>query len=219
MPPPAARPTSATSLRSAVANITRPVIANERLSTNERGQVIYKFKQPFRHGTTHVVLDPPDFIARLAVRAAPAAEPHTISRGIRAQLQTSSACRAEPRCRRRENRQASRPLNLDTAPEARFCHGHRDLPRLRWQAARHRLHREPRRHRHNPRAHSSPRRGRTRTGSSRKRPPDAALTNKQFLPCNHLVSGGYSSYAHARRPVMGEPSQRRPSTESSLKAE
>ena len=37
------------------------------LSTNERGQVIYKFKQPFRHGTTHVVLDPPDFIARLAV--------------------------------------------------------------------------------------------------------------------------------------------------------
>ena len=28
--------------------ITRPAIANERLSTNERGQVIYRFKQPFR---------------------------------------------------------------------------------------------------------------------------------------------------------------------------
>ena len=46
--------------------ITRPAIANERLSTNERGLVTYKFKQPFRDGTTHVVLDPPDFIARLA---------------------------------------------------------------------------------------------------------------------------------------------------------
>jgi hypothetical protein len=46
--------------------IARPAIANERLSTNERGQVIYKFKQPFRDGTTHVVLEPLDFIARLA---------------------------------------------------------------------------------------------------------------------------------------------------------
>ena len=33
---------------------------------NERGQVIYRFKQPFRDGTTHVVLDPLDCIARLA---------------------------------------------------------------------------------------------------------------------------------------------------------
>ena len=46
--------------------IARPAIANERLSTNDRGQVIYRFKQPFRDGSTHVVLDPLDFIARLA---------------------------------------------------------------------------------------------------------------------------------------------------------
>jgi hypothetical protein len=46
--------------------ITRPAIANERLSMNERGQVLYRFKQPFRDGTTRVVLDPLDFIARLA---------------------------------------------------------------------------------------------------------------------------------------------------------
>jgi len=46
--------------------ITRPAIANERLSTNERGQIVYKFKQPFRDGSTHVVLEPLDFIARLA---------------------------------------------------------------------------------------------------------------------------------------------------------
>ena len=47
--------------------ITRPAIANERLSTNKRGQIVYKFKQPFRDGTTHVVLDPLDFMARLAL--------------------------------------------------------------------------------------------------------------------------------------------------------
>ena len=46
--------------------IARPAVANERFSTNERGQVIYTFKQPFRDGATHVVLDPLDFIARLA---------------------------------------------------------------------------------------------------------------------------------------------------------
>ena len=46
--------------------IARPAIANERLSTNERGQLIYRFKPPFRDGSTHVVLEPLDFIARLA---------------------------------------------------------------------------------------------------------------------------------------------------------
>ena len=46
--------------------ITRPAIANERLSLNDRGQVIYRFKQAFRDGTAHVVLDPINFIVRLA---------------------------------------------------------------------------------------------------------------------------------------------------------
>ena len=46
--------------------ITRPAIANERLATDERGQVVHTFKQPFRDGSTHTVLDPRDFIARLA---------------------------------------------------------------------------------------------------------------------------------------------------------
>ena len=49
-----------------LSNNLSPAIANERLSTNERGQVVYRFKQPFRDGTTHVVLDPLDCIARLA---------------------------------------------------------------------------------------------------------------------------------------------------------
>ena len=51
--------------------IARPAIASERLSTNDRGQVIYRFKQPFRDGTTHVVLDPHELIARLAALVPP----------------------------------------------------------------------------------------------------------------------------------------------------
>jgi hypothetical protein len=46
--------------------ITRPPIATKRLSVDTRGRVVYQYKQPFRDGSTHVVLEPLDFIARLA---------------------------------------------------------------------------------------------------------------------------------------------------------
>ena len=46
--------------------IARPAVSNERLSVNDRGQIVYRLKHPFGDGTTHVVLDPVDFIARLA---------------------------------------------------------------------------------------------------------------------------------------------------------
>ena len=46
--------------------ITRPPIATKRLSVDDRGRVVYRYKQPFRDGSTHVVLEPLDFIARLA---------------------------------------------------------------------------------------------------------------------------------------------------------
>ena len=48
--------------------IARPAIANERLSTNERRQIVHKFKQPFRNGTTHVVLEPLELMAHTHVR-------------------------------------------------------------------------------------------------------------------------------------------------------
>ena len=53
--------------------ITRPAISNERLSVNGHGQVVYRLKHTFRDGTTHVVLDPIDFIARLAAPEVPLA--------------------------------------------------------------------------------------------------------------------------------------------------
>jgi hypothetical protein len=46
--------------------ITRPPIATKRLSVDDRGRVLYRYKRPFRDGSTHVVLEPLDFIARLA---------------------------------------------------------------------------------------------------------------------------------------------------------
>ena len=46
--------------------ITRGPIATRRLSVDDRGRVIYRYKRPFRDGSTHVVLEPLDFMARLA---------------------------------------------------------------------------------------------------------------------------------------------------------
>ena len=46
--------------------ITRPPVATKRLSIDDRGRVVYRYKRPFRDGSTHVVLDPLDFMARLA---------------------------------------------------------------------------------------------------------------------------------------------------------
>jgi hypothetical protein len=46
--------------------ITRPPIATKRLSVDRQGRGIYQYKRPFRDGSTHVVLEPLDFMARLA---------------------------------------------------------------------------------------------------------------------------------------------------------
>jgi hypothetical protein len=49
--------------------LVTPPIATKRLSVDGRGRVVYRYKQPFRDGSTHVVLEPLDFIARLAALA------------------------------------------------------------------------------------------------------------------------------------------------------
>jgi hypothetical protein len=46
--------------------VARPAIALERLSRDGDGLVVYELKHPFRDGTTHVLFEPLDFIARLA---------------------------------------------------------------------------------------------------------------------------------------------------------
>jgi Putative transposase len=46
--------------------ITRPAIANERLKRNRAGQVVLQLKSPYKDGTTHIVMEPLEFIERLA---------------------------------------------------------------------------------------------------------------------------------------------------------
>ena len=46
-------------------------MAVERLSLTAQGQVRYCLKTPYRDGTTHIVLEPLDFIARLAALVPP----------------------------------------------------------------------------------------------------------------------------------------------------
>jgi hypothetical protein len=46
--------------------IARPAISEKRLSLTPTGKVRYELKTPFRNGTTHVIFEPLDFMARLA---------------------------------------------------------------------------------------------------------------------------------------------------------
>jgi len=46
--------------------ISRPAISEKRLSLTPNGNVRYQLKTPYRDGTTHVIFEPLDFVARLA---------------------------------------------------------------------------------------------------------------------------------------------------------
>ena len=46
--------------------ISRPAVSEKRLSLTAQGKVRYELKTPYRDGTTHVIFEPLDFIARLA---------------------------------------------------------------------------------------------------------------------------------------------------------
>lgn len=46
--------------------ISRPAVSEKRLSLTRQGKVRYQLKTPYRDGTTHVILEPLDFIAKLA---------------------------------------------------------------------------------------------------------------------------------------------------------
>jgi hypothetical protein len=46
--------------------VSRPSVSVERLDLTAQGRVRYWLKTPYRDGTTHIVLEPLDFIARLA---------------------------------------------------------------------------------------------------------------------------------------------------------
>ena len=51
--------------------VSRPPIASERLALTASGHVCYTLKTPYRDGTTHIVLEPLDIMARLAALVPP----------------------------------------------------------------------------------------------------------------------------------------------------
>jgi len=46
--------------------IARPGVSEKRLTLTSQGKVRYELKTPYRDGTTHVIFEPLDFIAKLA---------------------------------------------------------------------------------------------------------------------------------------------------------
>src|SRR5699024_4616324 len=51
--------------------ICRPAVSEKRLFLTARGDIGYTLKTPYRDGTTHVIFEPLDFIARLAALVPP----------------------------------------------------------------------------------------------------------------------------------------------------
>jgi ribosomal protein S27E len=51
--------------------VSRPAVAEERLGLTERGDVHLQLKTPYRDGSTHIILDPLDCLARLAALVPP----------------------------------------------------------------------------------------------------------------------------------------------------
>lgn len=71
--------------------MSRPAIAAERLSLTPQGDVHFRLKTPYRDGTTHIVLEPLDFMARLAALVPPPRVHQTRYHGV---LAPGSALRA-----------------------------------------------------------------------------------------------------------------------------
>jgi len=51
--------------------LTRPAVSEQRISFTQGGNIRYELKTPYRDGTTHVIFEPLDFIARLAALVPP----------------------------------------------------------------------------------------------------------------------------------------------------
>lgn len=64
--------------------VSRPPVAVDRMALTASGQVRYTLKTPYRDGTTHIVLEPLDLMARLAALVPPLRMHLTIYHGVSA---------------------------------------------------------------------------------------------------------------------------------------
>jgi hypothetical protein len=68
--------------------VSRPPVAADRLALTPSGHVRYTLKTPYRDGTTHIVLEPRELMARLAALGPP---PHRLRRHERAAARAATA--------------------------------------------------------------------------------------------------------------------------------
>ncbi len=131
--------------------VSRPPVATERMALTSSGEVRYALKTAYRDGSTHIVIEPLDFMARLAALVPPprmhltryhgVLAPHSKLRGGDARAPGNG--RIEAACSRiGQAADAQAPGDeLGAAAEARVWHRDRGLCPLRWQAEGHRQHR------------------------------------------------------------------------------
>ena len=149
--------------------IARPAVSEKRLSLTGNGNVRYELKTPYRDGTTHVIFEPLDFIARLVALVAKPRVNLTRFHGVFAPNSAHRA-RVTPAKRGKGNKASASHAPEDPTPAERraamagFCscktgihaihgnnlgaaleacvqHRHRDLQELRRHRQDHRLHR------------------------------------------------------------------------------
>jgi hypothetical protein len=119
--------------------ITRPPIATKRLSVDGRGRVVYQYKQPFRDGSTHVVLEPLDFIARLAALVPrPRLKPRRPGGTVDCDQPVAPMSWPFPHIPVLHGTGTSCPM--DATPQMCLRHRYRDLSRLWRNITGHRLH-------------------------------------------------------------------------------
>jgi hypothetical protein len=70
-PPSASAPASATALERICRYVARGPLAQDRLTLTRTGDVVYRFRHPWKNGKTAVVMDPMTFLARLAAQVPP----------------------------------------------------------------------------------------------------------------------------------------------------
>jgi hypothetical protein len=92
--------------------IARPAVSTERLALTSQGNVRYTLKTPYRDGTTHIILEPLDFIARLAALVPKPRVNLTRFHGV-------FAPNSKHRSQVTPARRGKRPTDEDTTPDQR----------------------------------------------------------------------------------------------------
>ena len=92
--------------------IARPAVSTEPLALTSQGNIRYTLKTPYRDGTTHIILQPLDFIARLAALVPKPRVNPTRFHGV-------FAPNRKHRSQVTPARRGKRPTDEDTTPDQR----------------------------------------------------------------------------------------------------